>query len=226
MPLIFAASIDLPLAVGARQLDIEIRRIFLIITRFGDSQPYLLALAASLVILVLVALTGPVTWRRMARWHAQACLFVFTAVATSGLAVHVIKFMVGRTRPRVFFNEGIYAVFPFTWGSAYASFPSGHTVTIVALAAAIGLLWRPALLVLAPLAVLVAASRVALGAHWAGDTIAGCGLALIVTLWLRWWFAQYGLAFLLTDNGRIVLGRPKMTTAPPPTLPSKALPGG
>jgi membrane-associated phospholipid phosphatase len=214
VPAILAIAIDLNLAIWARGLDLEVRRIFLFITSFGNSQPYLLSLAAGAVMCVLVALTGPVAWRRVLRWWAQACLFVFASMASAGLLVHVIKVIVGRTRPRVYFNEGIYAAFPFTFGSAYASYPSGHTVTIVALAAAVGMLWRPALAILAPLALLVAASRVVLGAHYAGDTFAGCGLAVITTIWLRWWFAQHLLAFAITDGGRIVVAWPTKPAAP------------
>lgn len=109
---------------------------------------------------------------------------VFAAVAVPGIASMIIKFIVGRGRPYM----GDIGFHPFTQGSDFASWPSGHTTTAFAFAVVVGLVipalrW-PLLLV----AALTGYSRMALGMHYLGDVIAGVTLgsvgAVLVYRWL------------------------------------------
>jgi len=58
-------------------------------------------------------------------------MFVFAAIALSGLTVDLIKVVVGRTRPYLWRDGGLYHFAPPGWSSLYQSFPSGHAANLV-----------------------------------------------------------------------------------------------
>ena len=103
---------------------------------------------------------------------------VFAAVAAPGIAVMGIKFLVGRARPYM----GEAGFFPFTYGTDYASWPSGHTTTAFAFAAAAGMAMAALRWPLFILAAATGYSRMALGVHYLGDVIAGATLGTVGAL--------------------------------------------
>lgn len=110
---------------------------------------------------------------------------VFAAVALPGIFVMLVKFVVGRARP----YTGEIGFFPFTPGSAHASWPSGHTTTAFGFAVAIGLAFPALRWPLLAIAALVGYSRMALEMHYLGDVIMGATIgtlgAVLVYNWLR-----------------------------------------
>jgi membrane-associated phospholipid phosphatase len=109
--------------------------------------------------------------------------------------------LVGRTRPYLWRDGGLYHFAPPGWSSLYQSFPSGHAANLFAAALAAGMLlpaWRRPLLALAGL---LALTRLAVGAHYASDLLAGAAVAIIVTLTLRRWCASRGWVFRRAPEG-------------------------
>lgn len=185
---------------------------FRAVTEIGDSKWTLVPTGILGLLLVLAGRYG-FSGRRPAavsNWLASASFFVFCSVALSGIVVNVIKVMVGRGRPKLIGRMGLTdfeptgvepigaqltGFEPFTLDGALHSFPSGHTNTIFALALAVSLLvpqWRGGLLAMASV---VGFSRIAVGAHFLTDVIAGAALAVPTTVWLRRRFADNGLVF-------------------------------
>jgi membrane-associated phospholipid phosphatase len=107
-----------------------------------------------------------------------AALAAGTAAALAGIAVAIVKELVGRARPPVA-DPALEAI-----GSipSSTSFPSGHSATAFAAAVALGLLHRRLRAPLLAVAVLVALSRVYLGVHYFTDIVAGSLLGIGVGL--------------------------------------------
>ena len=166
--------VDRPAAIWARGLDPWVVSLFRKITFFGSSTPYLVCLTALYPLLRF-------TLRRQA--SATRALFNLAAIVVSGLTVDLIKPVVARSRPLALFAEpSRYGFDFFEVGYPHNSFPSGHASTAGAVACALTLLyprWR-ALWIGA--AVLVAASRVIVGAHFPGDVIAGAWFGVVISL--------------------------------------------
>lgn len=107
--------------------------------------------------------------------HTNAALLA-GAIIVQATLVLAIKFTIKRRRP-----EG-------DWGSVYRntdphSFPSGHAVRAVMLAAlAWGLGLQPLGWILAVWAPLVSLARVSLGVHYVWDVIAGWGMGILLAL--------------------------------------------
>jgi len=121
---------------------------------------------------------APKTW---ARELLRVCLTVCAAIAL----VECLKFVFGRCRPQLLFQEGRYG---FTWFSSkdvFNSFPSGHSTRIFVICAALALRFRRYAVLLYGVAALVGASRVFALKHYPSDVLAGAFLGVIVACWAR-----------------------------------------
>ena len=170
-------------AVGSGDTTVRLLAAY---TDVGKSAAYLLTALA-------IALWASfVSWRgkglsgkaRLALVYSQA-LFAFWAIALSGILANILKLMFARARPKLLDTLGAYDFFS-RWGTGYdfTSFPSGHATTMGALAAVL-VLWFPRLSVLTvPACLAFAASRVAAGAHFPSDVIAGFSLGFLFSVYL------------------------------------------
>ena len=73
----------------------------------------------------------------------RAWLFMIAAMATSGFAEILVKFVLGRDRPRVFLRDGTIDFHPFRLRIADSSFPSGHTQSICSAMLALSIIYPP-----------------------------------------------------------------------------------
>ncbi len=191
--------IDIPLAAAARRLDPATVEPFRYIEKTGLSDGWLILSALSWVGLELFARLKPAR-APFCRSLAYFPLFVFLSVAISGLTTDLIKYLLGRMRPSLFFGDQAQFGFGFfQTAGAYTSFPSGHSTTVFAIATILALIWRPGLPIYAAGAILVGASRVITGAHWPSDVIAGAFIGVVVTLYIYRILALNGVA--LRDTG-------------------------
>lgn len=187
----------------ARAADPGLLDIFRAITEAGDSKWTLvptgvLGLASIAAGWFLLADRRVAT---MARWAGSALMFVFASVALSGIAVNIVKVVVGRARPKLLEQAGFLGFDPMILNANFHSFPSGHTNTAVAFALAVSFIvpsWRGALLAAA---CLIGFSRIAVNAHFVTDVIGGGALAVVTTYWLRGWFTSQGWVFHRESGG-------------------------
>lgn len=193
--LLSIAFVDRPAARYFHDADPQLRQAFMVITQFGLGKGYLIVTA--LLFLALRAGAASVRDTRLAarlRHQAWRALYLFVAVAGSGLAVDLTKVIFGRARPKLLFADGFYG---FSWGalrSDYWSFPSGHATTMGALAVGLSLLWPRGLPLFLVAALLVAASRIIVTAHYLSDVLAGAALGAVMA-WAIWQgFARAGVA--------------------------------
>ena len=175
-----------------------------ILTDFGKDAYILSLLAATLLIVAVVApaLQGALRLR-MLRLGTRL-QFLFFAVAVPLIAGEVIKWMVGRGRPFVGGKADGFNFAPFSGTEAYASFPSAHAITAFALAFAIGAVWPRARAAMMVYAVAIASSRLVLLAHHPSDVVAGALIGVIGAMLVRYWFAARGLGFAVHRDGEIV----------------------
>lgn len=179
------------------------RHLFSVLTRYGKSD-WIFVLSGLAVIGLFVVLRHDLSQRlRTSVLHLlDATAFLIAAIAGSGLLVQLIKTLVGRARPKYLETLGPLDFQPFRFGADFASFPSGHSVTVFALATVVAVFRRQWAIPAYLLAFWVAFSRVVTGAHYSSDIVAGAALGTIFTLVLRDALAARGRLFALDANGR------------------------
>jgi membrane-associated phospholipid phosphatase len=166
------ALIDRPVALYAHE-HLTQYGVFDALTRISEY----LAIAA-VVVFVLAGLRSLVT-SQWARWQGTLLLCAISLTAAESVKDE-LKFVFGRTWPETWVNNnpslignGAFGFNFFHGGAGYASFPSGHTTAVCAVA---GVLWfayprlRP-LWVLAVLAVVI--GLIGADYHFVSDILAG-----------------------------------------------------
>jgi undecaprenyl-diphosphatase len=183
------------------------------ITDIGKSQWYL---ASTAFVFIAIAFLD---WEkrsragrfRLAFLFAQAG-YAFLAVGLARIIVGAAKFLVGRARPVLFDNGGSLHFQPFTAGYDFNSFPSGHSTTMGAVAMVL-MLWFPkARLPVFLLCAFAAATRVAAGAHYPSDVVAGYALGLLWALFLARWLARRRTAFRFINGALLPVLRFRLGT--------------
>jgi membrane-associated phospholipid phosphatase len=171
------------------------------ITDFGKSGWFLWPLG--ILFLGLAALPRSLS-RVSQRVQAAAMVrvgFLFVAIGAPSLFSSIVKNMIGRARPLVGGVLNPYLFDPFHWTPAYAGLPSGHATTAFAVLAAFGTLWPRARTILLIYALVIAASRIVVTAHYPTDVAAGALVGMVGVWIVRRYFALRGLGFSIGPDG-------------------------
>jgi membrane-associated phospholipid phosphatase len=171
------------------------------ITDFGRSG-WVLVPVGGLIVLITV-LASPALDRVTRAVLAAVVVrlgYIFVAVGLPGLIATIVKRLIGRVRPSTF---GPFAYDPLSWRPDFASLPSGHATTAFAALVAIGALVPRARPFLWLFAVVIAVSRVVVGAHFLSDVIAGAAFGAFGAVLVRDWFAVRRLGFHVTADGSV-----------------------
>ncbi|MEJ2700566.1 MAG: phosphatase PAP2 family protein [Desulfuromonadales bacterium] len=188
-------------------------------TVFGNSAWYLIPTPVLYAVLrwgVLPRTSDPAR-REKIIWLARICLFLFVAVAFSGLLTDLLKIFFGRARPRLLFHHALYSFSFFKFSARMWSFPSGHANTIFALATACYLVAPRGRYLYFPIAVIVAVSRVVVGDHYPSDIIMGAYLGVLTTVYLKFFFLRRGFDIFpaeIRGFSRKSPGSPRASAAP------------
>ena len=119
--------------------------------------------------------------------------FILLVATASWSCAEILKICFGRTRPRLYLSEGVYAFHPFKVGTDFASFPSEHATITTAMAAAFSILIPAYRSTFFLLTVSVAVSLLEAGAHYPSDVAAGMLLGAIVVAWLATMFDRFAI---------------------------------
>ncbi|MDT8287902.1 MAG: phosphatase PAP2 family protein [Elusimicrobiales bacterium] len=115
----------------------------------------------------------------------HGALFVIFSVASAGILVNLLKFMIGRIRPREFLDHGVTGFIPFNTDFGMNSFPSGHSQMVWSLAVALFLIFPRLWPLLFTFAAAVAASRFLASVHFVSDVVMGSYIGAVVPLLLK-----------------------------------------
>ncbi|MDY6942886.1 MAG: phosphatase PAP2 family protein [Pseudomonadota bacterium] len=193
---------DQPLARFFRSPEAPFKSFFARLDALGDSSYSLVPSLAGWLIFSYVCRQPDIRMRLPfdTRRVALQCAFVFSCVASSGIAVNILKILFGRARCVVLFESDTYGFHFFRLGYDFASFPSGHATTAIALATALIYLAPRASRWLIPLFIAAAFSRVAVTAHFLSDVLVGGFLGAWMTWLWREAFRQRGWLFSSDDE--------------------------
>ncbi|MFT4058355.1 MAG: phosphatase PAP2 family protein [Legionella sp.] len=100
-------------------------------------------------------------------WFLLGCILV------ANLVCLVLKIVFGRARPELLFISNEFGFYWFKLKSDFWSFPSGHTITVVSLAAGLGVLFSRYFYAIFTVALLIASSRILLYYHYVSDVMTG-----------------------------------------------------
>jgi undecaprenyl-diphosphatase len=196
--------LDVPATTAVRHLPLWLISIFDSLSDLGKSGWLLFPIG--LFLLGLAALTGrnlSGLSRLVVVSFALRLTFVFAAIALPGIFVTIVKRLIGRARPFVELDGGSFVLVPFGWSADYASIPSGHGTTAFAAAVAIGAVWPRTRSVMWLYAILIAASRVVVTAHYPSDLLASAFFGILGALLVRHSFAIRRLGFVVDRSGAV-----------------------
>jgi membrane-associated phospholipid phosphatase len=179
--LFFAIGLILLLSLGKATSFIELNpyhrsaldTFFVYVTFLGDGR---FAIVICLIYLVL------------RRW-SQA-LQLIAAFLISALVAQILKNVFSMPRPKQYFGAGYSYFIDGVTHIGFASFPSGHSTSVFALATLLAIFdgnkTLNSLYLLA--AVAVGYSRIYLGQHFLGDVLVGSLIGLVTAIGIHWFF--------------------------------------
>jgi membrane-associated phospholipid phosphatase len=173
--------LDLPVVLYCKGLNRSILNFFGVVTEFGISTWYLIG-SFALFLFYRFVQRRPI--------YAHRALFLFSSIAFSGIIADIIKVIIGRYRPEMLFEKGLYGINFLNFSLAnfshgLTSFPSGHSATTFSLAWALALIFPRTRIPLFCFAVLVGASRVIITSHYFSDVLGGAYVGIMSVIFLK-----------------------------------------
>ena len=168
----------------------QTKSLFETLTHFGDS---LYFFVPSILIWAIIKIIQ--NKNKIILTISDISLFIFFNILLSGIAVQIFKHILGRPRPPLFHSNNLKILDIFNFDSRWHSFPSGHTATIFAFIFCLIFLFPKIKNILITIAIIIASTRVIVGAHFVSDVFGGALIAYITTILLRDNFFQKSKLF-------------------------------
>lgn len=187
--------VDRPVATWLHKFEKStVTGFFRAITEFGSAAVMLALPFLAAVVLGAGALLLRNSERAASLWRgAGQSFFVFCCVAMPAAIGLVAKVAIGRARPRIFFDGGVYGFTPISFNYDWHSMPSGHSLAAAGFAAGLALVAPlPVFPIIAFFGAMIAFSRVTTTAHFFGDAVAGGALAIVCAIILKGAFRGMG----------------------------------
>ncbi len=132
------------------------------------------------------------------RRYIRSWAYMLVSMAVAAALLNLLKFAVGRYRPRYLFNDDLAGFEPFGLALKMASFPSGHAQSIWSAMVALCFLTPKFSPIYIAAAILVSASRFLTAVHYVSDVIFGSFLSIAVAILIRYWFEREGQSVRLS----------------------------
>jgi membrane-associated phospholipid phosphatase len=110
----------------------------------------------------------------MRSWYLLACIALCNSVGFT------LKILLSRARPDLLFQDNLFGFYWLQLNDLYWSFPSGHSITVGAIAAGLGVLFPRCFYAVFALACCVIMTRVLLYFHYLSDVMTGVYLSLLI----------------------------------------------
>ncbi len=156
-----------------------LKKFFVSITELGDSLWYFLIIIFLFLLSFVCNKTKLISVKKWL-YLKNLTYFSFFYLVLVGLITQIFKHIIGRPRPNhVDFDVGTSFNF-FSTDASFHSFPSGHSSTIFAVALILSLIIPSLRLFFLLFGLVIALSRVVVGAHFTTDIVAGGLVAIIL----------------------------------------------
>ncbi len=152
--------------------DTTLKKFFHFMTRFGKSEWYLVP---SFLLYIYFRKIENIKYAKMS-------LYIFITNVVAGIGVWFIKVPFGRARPKLYILDNIYGFQWFEFNHKLTSFPSGHTITAISSAFALGFLFPKYRYIFLIFGMIIAFSRVVGVNHYMSDIIFASFLGYFVAL--------------------------------------------
>lgn len=190
-----SAGFDLWLTTKLHQSQGMLATALRTVEDLGDSKWFIVPSACWLLAcLLLFRLAGDPEVRRRLHWWSVSLAYLLASVSVSGIVANVFKTLFGRARPMALSpgETAEWTMFAFDW--RLQSFPSGHATTLFSAAVALSVLFPRFRWFFIGAAVAGAFGRLAIGAHFFADIVAGAALGGFIAWWLKGFMARRGVA--------------------------------
>ncbi|MEW6659505.1 MAG: phosphatase PAP2 family protein [Thermodesulfobacteriota bacterium] len=121
------------------------------------------------------------------RW-TRNLLYVCVTGACAIIIGDGCKYLLGRYRPVMLFEQNLYGLHFFSSLWASNSTPSGHSIRAFSLLTALSLLHRRFTVIFLSLAALIGVSRIMVTDHYPGDVLLGAFIGVFTALWAYKYF--------------------------------------
>lgn len=121
----------------------------------------------------------------LSKVRTNYAFLIFSSVLLAISVTGILKLLIGRPRPIMFFNYGGFHQFLFEW--AFNSMPSGHTAATFAGLVMAGMLAPKIKPFTWSLAVIIGLSRIYIGAHWPSDVLLGAFIGIVAADLIKYW---------------------------------------
>jgi undecaprenyl-diphosphatase len=193
---------DAPLGQTAKNLPPRLIAVAGAITDIGR---LVWILAATIVALTFGLLIARHLSRAHGRYQAahliRKVIYVGLSVLSASLVVHFLKYAIGRARPPLYDEYGIFGFEPFHGDFLFQSFPSAHSAHVGALFAALALLFPRFRLLFVGIGLWLGATRIIIGVHYPSDVAAGLALGAWIAFAVAILLSRFGLVFSTAQTG-------------------------
>ena len=171
---LFFLLFDYSIASFFHSLNYQTKSLFGTLTHFGDSLYFFIPTILTWALVKIIK-----SKNQIMNTISEISLFIFLNILLSGIVTQILKHIIGRPRPVLFNGFDLKSLDIIHFDSKWHSFPSGHSATIFAFIFCMIFLFPKIKNILITIAIIIASTRVIVGAHFISDIFGGALVAYL-----------------------------------------------